>query len=166
MEICRFALGYANTGNVKGERPHLIVTIKLEDLENRARGAMLDTGGQLTPNQLRRIACDARLIPVVLGKRGEVLDVGRASREIPLRTRRAVATRDKGCAHPGCDRPPSWCEVHHVIEWQHGGTTDVDNLLMLCCQHHVRHEALFVPDGGERTLSAIHRSEWLELRAA
>jgi 5-methylcytosine-specific restriction protein A len=136
VEICRFALGYDDIGEVNGERPHLVVTIKLEDLENRARGALLHTGGSLTPAQLRRLACDADLIPVVLGERGEPLDIGRADRRIPLRTRRAVAARDGGCAHPGCDRPPSWCEVHHVIEWQHGGRTDVDNLVMLCCAHH------------------------------
>ena len=136
VEICRFALGHDNVGDVKGERPHVVVTIGLKDLEDRARGALLHTGGGLTPAQLRRLACDANLIPVVLGERGEPLDVGRASHQIPIRTRRAVAARDGGCAHPGCDRPPSWCECHHVIEWQHGGRTDVDNLVMLCCEHH------------------------------
>src|SRR3954463_6033187 len=144
VEICRFALGHDNIGEVNGERPNLVVTIKLEDLENRARGALLHTGGTLTAAQLRRIACDADLIPVVLGERGEPLDIGRADRRIPLRTRRAVAARDGGCAHPGCDRPPSWCEVHHVIEWQHGGRTDVENLVMLCCAHH----------------DQIHSTEW------
>ena len=136
VEICRFALGHDNVGEVKGERPHAVVTIGLKDLEDRARGALLHTGSGLTPAQLRRIACDANLIPVVLGERSEPLDIGRASHQIPIRTRRAVAARDKGCAHPGCDRPPSWCECHHVIEWQHGGPTDVDNLVMLCCEHH------------------------------
>jgi 5-methylcytosine-specific restriction protein A len=144
VEICRFALGHDNIGEVNGERPNLVVTIKLEDLESRARGALLQTGGSLTPAQLRRIACDADLIPVVLGESGEPLDIGRADRRIPLRTRRAVAARDGGCAHPGCDRPPSWCEVHHVIEWRHGGRTDVENLVMLCCAHH----------------DQIHSSEW------
>jgi 5-methylcytosine-specific restriction protein A len=144
VEICRFALGHDNIGEVNGERPNLVVTIKLEDLENRARGALLHTGGSLTPAQLRRIACDADLIPIVLGEHGEPLDIGRADRRIPLRTRRAVAARDGGCAHPGCDRPPSWCEVHHVIEWQHGGETKPENLVMLCCAHH----------------DQIHSTEW------
>ncbi len=144
VEICRFALGHDNIGEVNGERPNLVVTIGLKDLEDRVRGALLHTGGSLTPAQLRRIACDADLIPVVLGESGEPLDIGRADRRIPLRTRRAVAARDGGCAHPGCDRPPSWCEVHHVIEWQHGGRTDVENLVMLCCAHH----------------DQVHSSEW------
>ena len=107
VEICRFALGHDNIGEVNGERPHLVVTIGLEELENRARGAMLHTGGGLTPAQLRRLACNADIIPVVLGERGEPLDIGRAHRKIPIGIRRLVAARDKGCAHPGCDRPPS-----------------------------------------------------------
>jgi hypothetical protein len=144
VEICRFALGHDKVGEVGGERPHLVVTIRLEDLEGRARAAMLHTGGNLSPAQLRRIACDADLIPVVLGEQGEPLDIGRAERRIPLRIRRAVAARDGGCAHPGCDRPPSWCEVHHVIEWRHGGETRPENLAMLCCEHH----------------DQIHATEW------
>jgi 5-methylcytosine-specific restriction protein A len=136
VEVCWFALNHQNHGEVRGERPHLVVTISLEDLQNRARGAFLATGGDLTPGQLRRMACDAQIIPVVLGERSEAIDVGRSSRAVPIGMRRLVAARDGGCAHPGCDRPPSWCEVHHVIEWQHGGRTDLDNLVMLCCAHH------------------------------
>ena len=136
VEICEFALRYQHDGKVAGERPHVTVTIGLAELEARARGALLDMGGELTPGQLRRMLCDARILPVVLGKDSEPLDIGRAKRTIPTHIRRAVATRDHGCAHPGCDRPPSWCEVHHVIEWQHGGPTDVENLVMLCGAHH------------------------------
>ena len=56
------------------------------------------------------------------------MDVGRATRTIPDGMRRAVTARDRGCAHPGCDRPPSWSEVHHIVEWEHGGPTAIDNL--------------------------------------
>ncbi len=136
VEICEFALGYQHDGKVAGERPHVTVTIALAELEARARGALLDMGGELTPGQLRRMLCDARIVPVVLGERSEPLDVGRAQRTVSDPLRRLVAARDRGCAHPGCDRPPSWCEVHHVIEWRHGGTTSIDNLVMLCGAHH------------------------------
>jgi 5-methylcytosine-specific restriction protein A len=136
VEVCRFALGHDEVGAVNGERPDLVVTIGLADLQNRAQGAVLHTGGTLTPAQVRRIACDAQIVPAMLGERSEPLDVGRSRHTIPSGIRRAVAARDTGCAHPGCDRPPSWCEVHHVIEWRHGGETKVENLVMLCCAHH------------------------------
>jgi len=73
------------------------------------------------------------------------LDVGRTTRTIPDGLRRAVAARDLGCTHPGCDRPPSWSEVHHIVEWEHGGPTAIDNLVMLCRAHHRQ----------------IHHSDWL-----
>ena len=145
VEICGFALRYQHDGKVAGERPHVTVTIGLAELEARARGALLDMGGELTPGQLRRMLCDARVLLVVLGADSEPLDIGRARRSIPTHIRRAVATRDHGCAHPGCDRPLSWCQGHHVIEWQHGGPTSIDNLVMLCGAHH----------------DQIHTTEWM-----
>ena len=119
-----------------GRRPHLNVLIRLEDLENRARAAMLDFGGKLSPESLRLLACDAAVVPIVMNGAGQPLDVGRATRTIPDGLRRAVAARDRGCAHPGCDRPPSWCEVHHVVPWEDGGPTSLGNLVMLCRAHH------------------------------
>ncbi|MGE3255477.1 DUF222 domain-containing protein, partial [Pseudonocardia sp.] len=102
-----------------GERPHLSVIVRLEDLENRARAACLDLGGPISPESLRMLACDARVVPVVLGGAGQPLDVGRATRVVPDGLRRAVTARDRGCAR--CGRPPSWCEIHHLTPWEHGG---------------------------------------------
>jgi 5-methylcytosine-specific restriction protein A len=121
---------------VGGRRPHVNVLIRLEDLENRARAACLDFAGVATPSVLRRLCCDACVIPIVMDGAGQPLDVGRMTRTIPDGLRRAVAARDRGCAHPGCDRLPSWCEVHHVREWEWGGETRLDNLVMLCLVHH------------------------------
>ena len=87
-----------------GRRPHVNVLIRLEDLENRARAACLDFGGVLTPASLRWLCCDACVVPIVLDGAGQPLDVGRATRTIPDGMRRAVAARDRGCAHPGCTR--------------------------------------------------------------
>jgi 5-methylcytosine-specific restriction protein A len=112
------------------------VLVRLDDLENRARAAVLDFAGTTSPEALRMLCCDAAVIPVVLGGNGQPLDVGRATRTIPDGLRRAVAARDRGCAHPGCDRPPAWCEVHHIMEWENGGTTELCNLAMLCRVHH------------------------------
>jgi len=135
-DICGFVLDYGDNPVTGGHRPHVTVLIGLDDLIDRARSASLDLGGELTPAQMRRMACDANVLPMVLSSDGEPLDVGRVRRTIPEPMRRAVAARDRGCAHPGCTRPSSWCEVHHIIEWQHGGATCVENLVMLCRVHH------------------------------
>ena len=57
----------------------------------------------------------------------EVLDVGRRTRIVPNGLRRAVEIRDRHCTAPGCDRPPDWCDVHHVEHWADGGSTDLTN---------------------------------------
>jgi 5-methylcytosine-specific restriction protein A len=144
-EACGFVLDHGDTSDrtghpavpeCGGHRPHLNVVVRLEDLENRARAACLDLGGTITPEALRMLACDAAVVPIVVNGKGQPLDVGRATRTIPDGLRRAVAVRDRGCAHPGCDRPPSWCEVHHIHEWERGGETRLSNLVMLCKVHH------------------------------
>ena len=148
-EVCGYVLAHGDVRQAGGHRPTLTVTVTLDDLENRARNAVLDLGGALTPSALRRLCCDAAVVPVVLGGAGQPLDVGRATRTIPDGMRRAVAARDGGCAFPGC-RPPSWCEVHHTVEWQHGGPTEIGNLVMLCGRHHrVLHESHWVVRFGD-----------------
>ena len=112
--------------------------VRLDDLQARAKAACLDFGGVVSPEALRMLCCDAAVVPVVLNGVGQPLDVGRATRTIPDGLRRAVAARDRGCAHPGCDRPPSWCEIHHIQEWEYGGETKLSNLVMTCRVHHRR----------------------------
>ena len=119
-----------------GRRPQVNVLIRLEDLQNRAHAACLDHGGTPHPTELRRLCCDAGIIPIVLDGVGQPLDVGRQARTVPDGMRRAVTARDRGCAHPGCTRPPSWCEIHHIHEWERGGDTALSNLVMLCSVHH------------------------------
>jgi len=120
-----------------GERPHLLITMTLADLKaDNGIGTTAD-GTLLTMGEIRRQACDAGIIPVVLGSNSEPLDIGRTSRNPTVAIRRAVIARDKGCAFPGCDRPPGWCDVHHVDFWTaHKGPTEVDNLVLLCGAHH------------------------------
>jgi hypothetical protein len=65
-----------------------------------------------------------------------VLDIGRLSRVVPRPMRRALVLRDRGCAFPGCGRPPRWCHAHHIRHWAHGGPTKLDNLVLLCGYHH------------------------------
>jgi hypothetical protein len=85
------------------------------------------------------LCCDAAVIPIVLDGRGQPLDVGRATRTIPEGLRRAVAARDRSCAR--CGRPPSWCEVHHIVPWEHSGETSLANTTMVCraCHRLVHH---------------------------
>jgi hypothetical protein len=98
--------------------------------------AMLDYGQRISAATARRISCDAKVIPVVLGGDGEPLDVGRAQRTVPLGIRRALVARDRGCSFPGCDRPPGLCEAHHVIHWADLGESSIQNCCLLCSMHH------------------------------
>ena len=67
---------------------------------------------------------------------GLPLEVGRAHRVVPYWIRKALVARDRGCRWTGCAAPPAWCEAHHLISWLFGGTTDVDQLCLLCRFHH------------------------------
>jgi hypothetical protein len=88
------------------------------------------------PDEYPMAACDSDLYRVVINAAGEVLDIGRTSREWTMAIRRAITLRDGGCVFPGCDRPPSWCDVHHCWDWDHGGPTCQDNGALLCRRHH------------------------------
>ena len=94
------------------------------------------TGDVLTATTIRRIACDAGIIPVVLGTRGEPLDVGREKRLVTPGLRLALTTRDQGCSYPGCTMPPQWTNAHHVVHWAQGGQTSLLNTALLCRRHH------------------------------
>ena len=140
VQLCQIAT--PDLPQVRGERPNVALTMSLESLEAKAAGAtdcapgMLDTGIPLSIEATRRVLCDANVIPIVLGSHGEPLDVGRLTRVIPTAIRRALVARDQGCAFPGCDRPPSWCDAHHCKHWADGGDTAVCNLCLLCSYHH------------------------------
>ena len=112
----------------------------LDTLQQRAGApaATLDWCGPISAQTARRIACDARIIPVLLGSNGEPLDVGRSSYPVTQAIWRALVARDGGCAFAGCDRPPEWTEAHHRIPWEDGGETSVTNCCLLCDYHHRR----------------------------
>ncbi|GIE04449.1 HNH endonuclease signature motif containing protein [Paractinoplanes durhamensis] len=96
----------------------------------------LDTGAPVGATEARLLACDARVVPAVLGTDGQVLDVGQARRLFTGPLRRALVLRDRGCSFPGCDRPAAWCEGHHLIPWADGGPTALSNACLLCRHHH------------------------------
>jgi hypothetical protein len=120
-----------------GQRPHLVLTMKLTDLIDGLGTAILDSGGHLSAAEARRLACDAGVIPMVLGSDSMPLDVGRHQRLATAALRDALAHRDNGCAFPSCDRPSRYCHAHHLVSWLDGGATAIDNLCLLCEHHHV-----------------------------
>ena len=116
------------------------VVIPLADLQARTgSGEVIGstaTGTVLSPEVLRRISCEADLIPHVLGTKGEDLDLGRVVRLFTRAQRRRLWRRDRGCTYPGCGAPAAWTRAHHVVHWADGGLSDIDNAALLCQRHH------------------------------
>ncbi|WP_052273754.1 HNH endonuclease signature motif containing protein [Arthrobacter sp. L77] len=142
VSACRIALSTGGLPATGGHRPQVMVTIDYQDLmgeTERAGDAIFS--GQISARNIRRLACDADIVPLVLGGDGQVLDLGRAQRLFPPHLRRALVARDKGCAFPDCFIPASWCEAHHLTPWSQGGATSINNGVLLCSRHHhVIHE--------------------------
>ena len=136
VEVCRQWLDLADRPTVAGERPHVTVTVDAGVLRDGAGAAELDRSGPVAPEVARRLACDASIRRVVMAGRSEPLDVGRRTHVVPPAMRRAVVVRDRHCRFPGCDRPHTWSDAHHVRHWADGGETAVRNLLLLCRRHH------------------------------
>jgi hypothetical protein len=136
IELCRraAAAGGAAPATTKAE---VVVTIGHERLAGAVRGAghTLD-GTLLSPQSVRKLACDASIIPMVLGSAGQPLDVGRTKRLVTPALLAALWARDKACTYPGCGRPPQWTDAHHVQHWVDGGPTALLNLALLCAHHH------------------------------
>ncbi len=130
----------------------VVVTIAFETLTGGLKAAHLDTGAVISAAQARRLACEAGLIPVVLGGQSQVLDLGRQTRFHTKAQRIAMGLRDGGCTAQGCDWPPGLCHAHHNIAWSQGGHTTVEDGRLLCPHHHTRahdpaYETTHLPGG-------------------
>ncbi|MFI5893538.1 DUF222 domain-containing protein [Actinoplanes sp. NPDC051513] len=172
IDVCRLALRTGELPHDGGEPPQLALTIPFAPLASQlsipaqpgrlaAHGRPGQPSAHAQPGQLgvgvlpdderisaattRRLACDARILPLILGSASQVLDAGRSRRLAHGALRRALTVRDGGCAFPGCDRPSRWCDAHHLRPWSDGGRTDLDNLVLLCRHHH---RLLHAPAGG------------------
>ncbi|BCN84171.1 HNH endonuclease signature motif containing protein [Prescottella equi] len=168
-EILRRYLDSGDAPVEGGERPHLSLHVNAADLarsESAHEWTPTDDGsdlfgdkdiarlphmGPLSIATARQIACDCHLTPIVMDD-GVPLNLGRTSRTVSKKQRRALIARDHGCAFPGCGAPPAHCEGHHVKHWADGGPTDLDNLVLLCRYHHqlLHHSHWDVKIGADR----------------
>jgi hypothetical protein len=126
---------------LRGSKPHVVVTIGAGDLFDPAVGqgaARLGFGSWFSAQQARQVACDANLTPLTIDEHGVPLTEGRTKRIGPPHLRRAVVVRDEHCIFAGCTAPSYWCDVHHVVHWIDGGETSVENSGLLCERHHTR----------------------------
>jgi hypothetical protein len=136
VEVCELVMASGRLPRNGGDPVQVAVTVPLATLRDQVGVATLDDGSALSPAAARRLACDAGIIPAVLGGASQPLDVGRQRRLVTGPLRRAVLLRDRGCSFPGCDRPPSWTSIHHATHWVDGGVTSLGNSAALCRHHH------------------------------
>jgi hypothetical protein len=134
-DVCALALATDRLPDNRGEKTTMTVTAPFDPIAKDLGAGMLDTGEKVTPEAVRRMACDAAIIPAVLDGAGMPLDVGRTRRLFQGAIRKALELRDGGCAFPGCDRPPKWCDAHHPVHWCKGGTTCLANGVLLRLSH-------------------------------
>lgn len=125
-----------------GSLPRVVVTIDHASLSQdvidggHSQEGRTGADARLSAQSVRRLACDAEILPAVLGSESQVLDVGRAQRLVTPAIWSALLVRDRHCAFPGCTRLPLACDAHHVVHWADGGATSLDNLVLLCRHHH------------------------------
>ncbi len=124
-----------------GDATTVMVTISLESLQSELGTGSIVGGEPLSATAIRRLACTAGIIPVVLGGKGEILDLGRTRRLFSPAQRKAMRLRDQRCRAEGCTIPAAWCEAHHLKPWSEGGNTDLDDGILACnCHHHRLHD--------------------------
>ena len=126
-----------DSANGAGPRPQLIIKAAADTLAGiqGAPAGQLEWGGTVPAETVRRLACDAA-ISRITGLGEFEREITHSSRTIPPPTRRALVARDQHCVFPGCDRPPPWCDGHHLVYWADGGPTKLENLGLVCGPHH------------------------------
>jgi hypothetical protein len=138
--ICRYFLEHHTAVTHRLGRPHVVVTMPVDlAADETANGAAtLASGAVIDADTARRLACDASVSRLVTGPASEPLDIGRASRSIPVPMARQLIVEDRHCRWPGCQSPAWACEGHHVKWWSspYCGETKLSNLILLCWHHH------------------------------
>ncbi len=122
-----------------GTRPQktvLVVSADYDAIESRLKNAGLIDGTPIDLDELRRLACDADIVPMIFGNDGQPLYVGKAQRAPTKAQRLALYRRDRGCV--GCGLRPQICDAHHIVSWDQNGPTDITNLVLLCPRCHTK----------------------------
>ncbi|TCO55019.1 HNH endonuclease signature motif containing protein [Actinocrispum wychmicini] len=135
-DVLRMAANCPELPTQNGVRTEVAVTISFEELQRALDDVVLSGDRRMSASEARRIACDAHVLPAVLGGDSKPLDVAVPAYTTPAHIRRGLYLRDKGCSFPSCERPASVCDAHHVVPWAQGGPTKLDNLASLCPSHH------------------------------
>jgi hypothetical protein len=141
-DICRRFLASADAPMTGGGHAHVIVTVDSDTLAGDPRsagspGGTLSWVGRVGASTARRVACDGDVTVVEVGPGGAGRVVDRQQRFFTWAQRKAMIARDGDrCAVPYCDRPVSWSDGHHLLGWQHGGPTTVENGALPCAAHH------------------------------
>jgi hypothetical protein len=149
-ELIHHAMDQGTLPRRNGVRPHVTVTTTLEALKGEVGvpPSDLEFGPPISSKTMERLACDCTISRVLLAD-SMVIDVGRATRVTSGPMRRALRVRDKGCRFPGCDRPVTWTNAHHIVFWGRGGPNNLPNQVLLCHFHH-----RLVHEGGWQVVKA------------
>jgi hypothetical protein len=137
-DVLQMAANCPDLPTHNGMKAEMTLTVSLETLESELGHALVNV------NDARRIACDAHVIPAIMGGPSKPLDIAVPEYVVPAHIRRALVLRDRGCVFPGCAKPASVCHSHHVKSWLEDGQTELGNLVLLCGHHH----------------RLIHNSDW------
>ncbi len=131
------SVGGSATGGKGRARATLVVHCQLETLLGLAERAGISAHGlDISPGELRRVLCDAGVLPATFNGESQILDLGREQRFVPDYMREGILARDGGCLVPGCAVPPEHCEMCHIDSWEDGGVTSVENIGPGCSSHH------------------------------
>jgi hypothetical protein len=147
--LAELAARHHNGDELGSNPPNLVVLVDVvtlagltPDLATQRRD--LEGIGPMATAALEQLKCGATLRRLVMAGDSVVLDMGRKTRFATPAQTGAIRTRDRGCIFPGCERPPQWCDIHHIDDWARGGDTDVARMCCLCRRHH----------------TLLHNSQW------
>jgi len=134
--VCRSVLSSGELGHHRGLPVTAVVTATLRELEAGSGNAVTGGGSLLPITDVIRMASHAHHYVAIFDDDGRALHLGRAKRIATVDQRIMLTAKDRGCTYPGCDQPAYHCQVHHMDEWAHGGSTDIDSLTLGCEGHH------------------------------